>query len=141
MLATSAGASPVTSRTPATAHTGTGTVSITGPKGKTHTRTVPITCTVVAGRYVVLAGKQPTRKGTSLRLGVKDYTGAGSYSGTVLIIRHSHVSFSGHRYTKVPVTLTTTGGSFTYSKTLSGKRHPALKGKTVSVAASWTCSV
>jgi hypothetical protein len=39
------------------------------------------------------------------------------------------------------VTLTADGGSFTYSKTLSGKRHAALKGKTISASASWTCSV
>jgi hypothetical protein len=140
VLASSAGASTVTAASHAGASTGSGTVSITGPKGKTHTRTVPVTCKVVNGRYVVLAGKKHAKRGSDLRLAVKDYTGAGSYSASVLVTRHAAGSFSGHRYAKVPVTLTSTGGSFTYSKTLSGKKHSALKGKTISVSASWTCS-
>jgi hypothetical protein len=59
----------------------------------------------------------------------------------VLVSHHKHASFSGHRYAKVPVTLTSDGGSFTFSKTLSGKKDSALKGKTTTVSASWTCSV
>jgi hypothetical protein len=141
VLASTAGASTITTASQVAGHTGTGSVSITGPKGKTHTRTVPVTCKVVKGRYVVEAGKQHARAGSDLRLTVKDYTGAGSYSASVLIVHHKHGSFSGHRYAKVPVTLTSTGGSFTYSKTLSGKKDSALKGKTVRVSASWTCSV
>jgi hypothetical protein len=143
VLATSAGASPVapaTSASHASGQTGTGSVTITGPKGKTHTRTVPVSCKVVKGRYEMLAGKPHAKKGSDLRLTVKDYTGAGNATASVLIIRHSHGDFSGHRYAKVPVTLTSDGGSFTYSKTLSGKKDSALKGKTISVSASWTCS-
>ncbi len=141
VLAASAGASTVTTAHRVAADAGTGTVSITGAKGKTHTTTVPVSCKVLKGRYVVVAGKSHGRRGSAVRLSVKDYTGAGSYTGSVVVTHHNHAGFSGHRYAKVPVTLTSDGGSFTYSKTLSGKRDPALKGKTISVSASWTCSV
>lgn len=145
VLATSAGAStvahPATSASHVSGQSGTGSVTITGPKGKTHTRTVPVSCKVVKGHYVMVAGKTHAKRGSDLRLTVKDYSGAGDASASVLVIRHSHGSFSGHRYAKVPVTLTGDGGSFTFSKTLSGKKDSALKGKTIGVSASWTCSV
>jgi hypothetical protein len=141
LLATSAGASPVAPARAVAARTGTGTVSLTGPKGKTATRTVPVSCRVSTGHYVVLAGRPGARRGADLRLSVKDYTGAGRYTAALQVTRHAGARFGGHRYGKVPVTLTADGGSFTYSRTLSGKRDSALKGKTVSVSASWSCSV
>ncbi len=141
VLTASAGASTVAPAAKTAPHTGTASISITGVKGTTHTSTVPVSCKVVKGRYVMLAGKRRGHTGTSLRLGVKDYKGAGSYTASVLVTHHKHASFSGHRDAKVPVTLTSDGGSFTFSKTLSGKKDSALKGKTTSVSASWTCSV
>jgi hypothetical protein len=127
--AANAAASPV--------HRGTGSFTVTGPKGRTRSRSdVKLTCRAVDGRYVVSAGGMHHR----VRLVVKDYTGAGAYTATVVISRHSATGSSRHRYA-VPVTLTATGGSATYSRTLTGKHHAALKGKTISASASWTCSV
>jgi len=41
----------------------------------------------------------------------------------------------------VPVTITSAGGSFTQTRTLTGRRHHALAGKMVSLKASWSCSI
>jgi hypothetical protein len=143
VLTASAGASTVPSsattahKSHADVHKGTGSFTVTGPKGKTRTRNdVKLSCRVVKGRYVVSSGGKRHR----LRLIVKDYKGAGSYTATALVTRHTSSGTSRHHY-KVPVTLTATGGSATYSRTLSGKRDAALKGKTISASASWTCSV
>lgn len=141
LLATTAGASTVTTTSTSTSTgTGTATVSVTGPAGKTHTRTLAVSCTTAKGRYVVRSVTKHGRRSLRLRLAVRDYSGAGSYTGTAMITRRSANGFSRHHF-KVPVTLTSTGGSVSVTKTLSGKRNPANAGKTISATAHWTCSV
>jgi hypothetical protein len=136
LLASSAQAS--SSGAPA-GQTGTATVSVTGPAGKTRTRTVPVSCMVTDGSYVVKTSRQHGKRSRTETLTVPDYTGAGSYTATVVIARHTAHSFS-ERNLKVPATLTSDGGSVSYSKTLTGKHHSKLKGKTISAKATWTCS-
>jgi hypothetical protein len=138
VLATSAGASPVT---PAGGAAGTGTVTLTGPAGHSHTRTGAVTCKTVNGRYVLRNVDRFRHGRRVLRLVVPHYTGPGAYTGRVMILRRHGAAFRGRDLRRVPVNITSTGGSFTYTKTLTGKRHHALAGKTVSVKASWTCSV
>jgi len=135
-IASSAGASTVGSG----AASGTGTIVVTGPAGKTHTRTGAVTCKAVGGRYVVRAVSRRAHVRRVLRLIVRRYTGPGSYTGIAVLVHRHGGAFRGRVLKSVPVTITSTGGSFSYSRTLSGRRHPALKGKTIGVKASWTCS-
>ena len=125
------------------AHThanGSGTITLVGPQGKSHTRSGAVSCRVAHGRYVVrTVGGRPGR-GMRLRLVVGRYAGPGTYTGRVRITQTRGARFHGRILRDVPVTITSTGGSFKYSKTLSGKHNQALAGKTVSVSASWTCS-
>ncbi|WP_249010331.1 hypothetical protein [Conexibacter sp. DBS9H8] len=141
VLVTSAGAATVSTATtaPGTGH-GTGTVTFTGPGGKSHTRTGAVSCRVANGHYMLTSVRKLAHGRRILRVIVPGYTGAGSYHGTVVMMRRHANAFRGRDLRHVPVTLTTTGGSFSYSKTLNGTHHHALKGKTVSARASWTCS-
>ncbi len=119
---------------------GSGTITLVGPNGKSHTRSGAVSCRVVNGRYVVrTAGGRPGR-GLRVRLVIGKYTGAGTYSGRVRVTQMHGARFRGRVLRAVPVTVTSTGGSFKYAKTLSGKHNAALAGKTVSVSASWTCA-
>jgi hypothetical protein len=136
LLVSSASAS-----TPRSPHAnGTGTMTLVGAAGKSHTRSGAVSCRVVNGRYVVrmLAGRR--RHGMRVRLVIGKYTGAGSYTGRVRVTHMRGARFRGRVLRDVPVTVTSTGGSFKYAKTLSGKHNPALAGKTVSVTGSWTCT-
>jgi len=75
VLATSAGASTVTA-----AHSvghGTGRLTITGPAGKSHTRTGPVSCQIVDGRYVLRTVRKLAHGRWILRLGVSHYTSPG----------------------------------------------------------------
>lgn len=142
VLATTAGASTVSTPSPAlSTGTGTGTVAVTGPAGKTHSRTGTVSCKTVNGRYVVANVTRLAHGRRVLRVIVPHYTGPGAYTGRVVLLRRHGGAFRGRDLRRVPVTITSTGGSFTYAKTLSGKRHHALAGKTVRVQASWSCSV
>ena len=119
---------------------GSGTITLVGPQGKSHTRTGAVSCRVVHGRYIVrTAGGRPGR-GMRVRLVIGKYTGPGTYTGRVRVTQMHGARFHGRILRDVPVTVTSTGGSFKYSKTLSGKHNAALAGKTVSVSASWTCA-
>jgi hypothetical protein len=137
-LAATAGASTAGTGSP----TGTATVSVTGPAGKTHTRTPKVSCAVSGELYTVTSHKQGKRdrRSETTTLTVADYSGPGSYDATVVITRRTPSSFRERHFT-IPVMLTSDGGSVSYSKTFSGKRHKALAGKTVSASANWTCSV
>jgi hypothetical protein len=115
---------------------GTVTQSVTGPAGKTHTSKHAITCREHNGRYTVT---ERTKRRVATLTVAKDH-GAGSYTGRVSVWSYGKKGLH-HRSLTVPVTLTSTGGSATYSQTLSGKRHPPLTGKKVSASANWTCAV
>ena len=70
---------------------------------------------------------------------VPSYHGAGSYTGT-LALRARVLLTRLQRTLTVPVTLTSTGGTVTVTRTLPGTVHPKLRGKTVSATASWSCT-
>jgi hypothetical protein len=128
--------------------TGMGTVAVkvTRPNGKTRTRPQhPVGCSTNGGNYVLRFARRanaPTRKrgraaGTTLT--VSGYHGPGSYTGTLrVVVRGPFLRLS--RTIKLPVTLTSSGGQATLTRTLPGTVHPSLKGKTVSATASWTCT-
>jgi hypothetical protein len=123
--------------TPGSTATGTLTVTVTRPNGTTHTRPArQVRCAVTNGAYVLYIGGRHGRG--HVKLTVSSYNGAGSYTGSLTVRVHALFT-SLSKTISVPVTITSSGGSATKSWTLSGKRHPSLRGKTVSATASWTC--
>jgi hypothetical protein len=124
------------------AATGTGTIAlkVTGPKGHTHTgRTRSVRCTVKNGQYVLGIGGRRRAGRSRVTLIVPSYHGAGGYTGQ-LKLRARVLVAQLQRTLSVPVTLTSDGGSMTVTRTLTGRVHPQLNGKTVSASASWTCT-
>jgi len=142
IAAASSGPGNTTTGSGASASTGTGTVtlSVTGPRGKTHTgRTRPVRCSVAGGRYTLVVGARRVARRARVTLIVPSYHGAGSYTGT-LALRARVLLTRLQRTLTVPVTLTSTGGTVTVTRTLPGTVHPKLRGKTVSATASWSCT-
>jgi hypothetical protein len=142
IAAASSGPGNTTTGSGASASTGTGTVtlSVTGPRGKTHTgRTRPVRCRVAGGRYMLVVGARRAARRARVTLIVPSYHGAGSYTGT-LALRARVLLTRLQRTLTVPVTLTSTGGTATLTRTLPGTVHPKLRGKTVSATASWSCT-
>jgi hypothetical protein len=125
---------------PVTGTRGTGSLTVTGPKGKTRAlKNVHVACAATGGTYVV---REDVTRGRSVRgitLVVPGYRGAGSYNATAVMHRQAGKQGAG-KALQVPVTLTSDGGSATVTKTLSGKKDSSLKGKTVKLSASWTCT-
>ena len=124
--------------------TGTGTVmvKVTRPNGQSRTRPQRhVSCRVSGGDYVLrfvrARGVAPRRGSASLTVG--GYHGPGSYTGTLrVVVRGPFLRLS--KTVQLPVTLNSNGGEATMTRTLRGKVHPALKGKTISATASWTCT-
>jgi hypothetical protein len=123
-----------------TAGSGTVSVTVTRPNGQTRTRpTRPVTCSTTGGDYVLRFGKVAGRRRGSATITVSGYHGSGSYTGKLRVsVRGPLLRL--YKTVELPVTLTSTGGHATMTRTLPGTVHPALKGKTVSATADWTCT-
>lgn len=127
------------------AGSGSVTVKVTRPNGTTHTRPQRlVVCSTTGGTYVLRFGRRVGAAGRhrafgSASLMVSGYHGPGSYTGTLrVVVRGPFLRL--YKTIKLPVTLTSSGGQATFSRTLPGTAHPALKGKTVSASATWTCT-
>ncbi len=126
--------------TAGSAGTGTATVTVTRPDAKTHTRPArEVRCTLLGGAYVLRSVGHRGRRVGAETLTVPGYHGAGSYTGTVNVVLHGPF-LQLHATREVPVTMTDSGGSVTVSRTLPGRLHPQLRGKTVSETVAWTCT-
>ncbi|MGO9974679.1 MAG: hypothetical protein ACLP01_18100 [Solirubrobacteraceae bacterium] len=126
--------------TAGSAATGTATVTVTRPDGKTHTRPArEVRCTLLNGAYVLRGVSHRGRRVGAETLTVPGYHEAGSYTGTVNAVLHGPF-LQLHATRQVPVTMTDSGGSVTVSRTLPGRLHPRLRGKTVSETVAWTCT-
>jgi hypothetical protein len=136
LAASAAAATPVVTGT----GSGSATLTVTGPAGQTGQFNHMVSCDTTQSRYVLTAHGQSARASTSFVLTVPGYNGAGSYTGTIVVTRHSTHGSSLH-HAQVPVTLTDGGGSIAYTKTLAGKYIPANAGKQISAQANWTCTV
>jgi hypothetical protein len=123
-----------------TGGSGTVTVTVTRPNGHTHTRPArPVTCSTAGGDYVLHFGKVAGKRHGSATLTVSAFHGPGSYTGTLRVrVRGPFLRL--YKTVKLPVSLTSTGGHATMTRTLPGTVHPSLKGKTVSATADWTCT-
>lgn len=112
-----------------------GSVEITG------TKSVSVACTVKGKTYTVVT-KKTTVDGYQVyaSMVIRNYTGPGSYTGTVSMgVKGANVAAAG-AVTGVKVTITETGGVFAFSKTGTGTTAPKLEGKTISGSMTYTCN-
>jgi hypothetical protein len=128
---------------PATSASGTGTVTaaLTAPRTIQGTKSVPMTCSSTTKSYKVSIGKV-VENGSAVTASatIPGYHGPGTYQATVSmkITTSSGAVVAAGSVPYVPVTITSTGGTFSFSKTGNGT-YPKLAGKTVSGSLSWTC--
>lgn len=122
---------------------GSVTASLTSPVAITGTATAPgLTCTIrqSAKTYnlrisrVSVNGYQFNGNAT-----IVGYTGPGTYSATMTFSAAGSGTTIGGGGTKVPVTITATGGSAAFTRTASGARAPKAAGATATGTISWTC--
>jgi hypothetical protein len=116
------------------ANGGSVSLTLTSPKSVTRSKDVRVTCTDVNGVYrarVRLAGRRgPVR----VRVRVPSYTGAGSYAKSRVIVHRRH--HTAVRRPKAAAVITSTGGSYTFDRTVHVRhRHVHVAG-----TAAWTCS-
>ena len=143
-LATSSTASTVTSA-PATAATSSGgaatpapgsvVISMTSPQSKTWTANAAVTCARTAVLYLASAdGSGDAGYNESLAVRVAPYRGPGAYHALVTLTvtgpQGGIASASG--IPAEPVTITSTGGTFTIDQTGSD-------GRTLDATVTWTC--
>ena len=143
-LATSSTASTVTSA-PATAVTSSGgaatpapgsvVISMTSPQSKTWTANAAVTCARTAVLYLASAdGSNDAGYNESLAVRVAPYRGPGAYHALVTLTvtgpQGGIASASG--IPAEPVTITSTGGTFTIDQTGSD-------GRTLDATVTWTC--
>ena len=136
VLATSASAS---TGAPAKAK-GSGSLTLVGRSGHSRTRTGVVSCRIARGHYLATTVSRRPRHRMVARLVIAKYSGPGSYTASVRLVRFHAGAFRGHLLRDVPVTITSTGGSFHYARTLGGKPGRARAGKTISATGSWTCA-
>ena len=143
-LATSSTASTVTSA-PATAVTSSGgaatpapgsvVISMTSPQSKTWAANAAVTCARTAVLYLASAdGSDDAGYNESLAVRVAPYRGPGAYHALVTLTvtgpQGGIASISG--VPAEPVTITSTGGTFTIDQTGND-------GKTLDATVTWTC--
>jgi hypothetical protein len=128
---------------PASAQTaGSITASLSAPRAVTGTAAAPgLTCTV-----------RPTAKTYNLKIArttvdgyvisgnatIVGYAGPGSYNATLSFTAVGPTSIAGGGKS-VPVTITETGGSASFTKTASGAKVPKKAGTTAVGSIAWTC--
>jgi len=140
-IASASGGSGTSSTTASTGTRGVGmvTVTVTGPYGRTRTRSRAVSCTLHNGDYILSGARVRDGRFRRAALTIPGYHGAGSYTGTLRAsVRGPFLRLQGEL--QVPVTMTDSGGDVTISRTLPGTFYPQLRGKTVSVSSAWTCT-
>jgi hypothetical protein len=117
-------------------------VSLTSPRSFTgQQHAANITCAPVGNGYVVRFGR--TAKGGAVISGaltIPVYSGPGSYTGRLVVGATGPAGTRGGTLRAVHVSITATGGAASFSRTLSGARHPRLAGKVVAGTVDWTCA-
>jgi hypothetical protein len=118
---------------------GTATVTLTTPSKTVTLPAAKVTCGVAGEVYGLYTGIDRRGRRVAVSVKIPQYTGAGSYTGSVRVLARGLYGRYAHTF-QVPMTLTGTGGSATVSRTLTGNVDPAIAGKTVEMSASWTCT-
>jgi hypothetical protein len=144
-LATSSTAASTATSVPATAATSSGgaaipapgsvVISMTSPQSKTWTANAAVTCARTAVLYLASAdGSDDAGYNESLAVRVAPYRGPGAYHALVTLTvtgpQGGIASASG--IPAEPVTITSTGGTFTIDQTGND-------GKTLDATVTWTC--
>jgi len=144
-LATSGTAASTVPSAPASAAAGSGgattpapgsvAIAMTSPQSKTWTATAAVTCARTAVLYLASAdGSDDAGYNESLAVRVAPYRGPGAYHALVTLTvtgpQGGIVSASG--IPAEPVTITSTGGTFTIDQTGND-------GKTLDATVTWTC--
>ena len=144
-LATSSTAASTATPAPATAATSSGgaatpapgsvVIAMTSPQSKTWTANAAVTCARTAVLYLASAdGSDDAGYNESLAVRVAPYRGPGAYHALVTLTvtgpQGGIASASG--IPAEPVTITSTGGTFTIDQTGND-------GKTLDATATWTC--
>ena len=140
--ASAAGLPAVTSATASITGTGSVTASLTSPVAITGTRSANVPCAVHGTTYSISSTKASIDgyKVTAAMV-IRNYTGPGTYTATVTM------AISGPKYvaigavTGVKLTISATGGVWSFSRTAPGATYPKLAGKTVSGSLAYTCNV
>jgi hypothetical protein len=116
------------------ANGGSVSLTLTSPKAVTRSKDVRVNCSDVNGVY--RAGVKLTRHHRSVRVRVRvpSYTGPGTYAKSRVIVRRPH--HTAVRRPKAPAVITSTGGSYTFDRTVKF-RHRKIH---VAGTAAWTCS-
>jgi hypothetical protein len=143
-LLTAAIAAPAAFTLPAQAQTaGTVSVSLTSPTVVSGTATASnLTCATgtKAKTYSVQFGTS-TVEGYAVtgNASIVGYKGPGNYNAVLTFTAKGPSQTLGGGGRSVPVTITATGGSASFTKTATGKKVAKAAGKTASGSISWTC--
>jgi hypothetical protein len=130
-------AASATSAAPGTvsAHLTIGNASIDGSRASN------VTCTVKGSTYTVKTSRV-TVDGYQVtgHVVIRNYTGPGTYTASVsLSVKGSNVTAAG-LVKGVQVTVDSSGGTWSFTRTGTGATYPKLQGKTISGSLSYGCS-
>ena len=133
---------PAVTAAPAASTTGSIKVDLTiGSIEITGTKPVSVACSVKGKTYTAVTTKT-TVDGYQVYASVviRNYTGPGTYTATVSMgAKGTNLATAG-AVKGVKVTISETGGVFSFSKTGTGTNAPKLEGKTVAGSLSYTCN-
>ncbi len=130
---------------PASAATGTGTItpSITAPVAVSGTgiqTSMSCNANTQAKVYVMRVESVPVQGYTlAATVSIKGYTGPGTYPAAVTSTVSGNGKIYGGAQKATSVTVNETGGSLKFSKTASGANAPKAAGKTLAGSLAWTC--
>lgn len=112
-----------------------GNTTISGSKASN------VTCTVRNGTYTVKTSRV-TVNGHQVNgsVVVKNYTGPGTYTATVALKVTGPKATAAGMVKGVQVTITETGGTWSFATTATGAVAPKLQGKTISGSLSYGCN-
>jgi hypothetical protein len=136
---------PALTALPASAATGTGTVtpSITSPVSATGAgiqTSMSCNANTQAKAYVVRIESAPVQGYTvTASVSIKGYTGPGTYPAAVTATVTGNGKVYGGAQKSTSVTINETGGSLQFAKTATGAKAPKAAGKTLAGSLAWTC--
>ncbi len=133
---------PAVAAAPAATTTGSVKVDLTiGSIDITGSKPVSVACSVKGKTYTVATTKT-TIDGYQVYASVviRNYTGPGTYTATVSMgAKGTNLAAAG-AVKGVKVTVTETGGVFSFAKTASGTNAPKLQGTTIAGSFTYTCN-
>jgi hypothetical protein len=136
---------PILTALPASAATGTGSItpSITSPvvvSGTGIQTSMSCNANTQAKAYVMRVESVPVQGYTlAATVSIKGYTGPGTYPAAVTSTVSGNGKVYGGAQKATSVTVSETGGSLQFSKTATGSKLPKAAGKTLAGSLTWAC--